>query len=221
MTSPTPPTPPTPGSPGSPDDTLGGMFDRGVEPGPISGLLDALGEAERGSMPAGLVDRSWTASLASLHGVVETSARAAELGGMDRAAGGPGLEDRVEAATRESLLAPTLRLVGHEGSRRVVARRGMSWRFGLAAAAVLALGAGAAVMLSGNTAGVPGNLVGTGGLVEVASTASIEAQLDTKMDTLLLAMQDVPAGAELDSIGEFKPEWLDELTTAPAQRNGL
>lgn len=191
----------------------------GFGDGPIAGLLDTLGAADRAAMPEGLSGRAWAASLASLHGVVETSARAAELGAMDRASAGPELETRVHEATRGSLPAPavhgpSLRLVGRETSGRVVVRRTLAWRVSAVAAALLIGGAGLAVLMSGKSATV------APAVVEVASTASIEAQLDLKMDTLLLAMQDVPAGGEDDSIGEFKPEWLDELT-ASTQRNGL
>jgi hypothetical protein len=182
---------------------------------PLIDALDDLAASERDAAPAGLTDRVALASLPALGGLGPTMARVAELGALDRAAASAGLEARVHDASRGALAAdaPALRLHGAAG-RTLPTRRRVLLRPAVAMAALLGL-VGTIAVLSSRPSATPESP----GLAGITSTTDLEAELDARMSTLFLAMQDAPTGVDEDA--EFKPEWLDDLSTPQAgSRNG-
>lgn len=189
--------------------------------GAFARMLDDAGAMDRARMPLGAADRIHAASLASLHGIVETSAQVSELGAIDRAAGSPDLEDRVFDSSRVELVGASrgLKLAG-EGTfpkTTVVVRSGWSTSRVRALAAALLIGAAGVTTYIGVQQG--SNTVNPVPGPSPVSVESLAAQVSTQMDTLFVAMEGLSAGATETSDGEFNPEWLDDLS-APASSGG-
>lgn len=189
--------------------------------GAFARMLDDAAAMDRARMPSAAADRIHAASLASLHGIVETSAQVSELGAIDRAAGAPELEDRVFESSRAELKSAPhgLKLSG-EGAfpkTTVVVRSGWSTSRVRALAAALLIGAAGVMTYIGVHQG--SNTVNPVPTTSPVSVESLAAQVSTQMDTLFVAMEGLSTSSTETADGEFNPEWLDDLST-PANSGG-
>ena len=189
--------------------------------GAFARMLDDAGSAERARMQPTAAERIHAASLASLHGIVETSSQVSELGAIERAAGSPDLEDRVFESSRAELAGTShgLKLAGEGAFPRttIVVRSGWSATRVRALAAALLIGAAGMMTYIGVHQG--SNTISPGPTPTPASVESLAAQISTQMDTLFVAMEGVSTSSTETADGEFNPEWLDDLST-PANSGG-
>lgn len=169
----------------------------------IAAMLDALGAAERDSMPVSARERISAASAyAMLHPEgVDAAAEVGAIAVSARAEGElvpVGLEERVFEASRGELVATrSLRLAG-EGSlpplgERVTVRR-VWWRAGAArlAAAVAIVGAGAVAFVSLRS--------GEQGAAPQPDVAVLAASFDSELAALYDLLESTPA-ASLSDVG--------------------